>query len=123
MHLVLRVTTIEHLKLPLKTGNYLLASSLVCSHCCNQVNNTKKKKIITLLLLQGNYPILTYIFGFCSDGGCSYVMASYARFLWDADDDEDLKESNDDNKGSQPRNISLDIGGAPPSPPRIAAAS
>lgn len=24
--------------------------------------------------------------------GCSYVQASYARFLWDADDDEEEEE-------------------------------
>ncbi|XP_027177101.1 uncharacterized protein LOC113776193 [Coffea eugenioides] len=58
-----------------------------------------------------------------------YIMASYAHFLWDAEgddeDEEELKDRNDANKGSQPRNISLGInGGAPPSvPPPIAAAS
>lgn len=59
-----------------------------------------------------------------------YVMASYAHFLWDADGDEEdeagLKDRNDANRGSQPRNISMGINsGAPPSvpPPPIAAAS
>ena len=69
------------------------------------------------------------LIGFCCGGGRSYIMASYAHFLWDAEgddeDEEELKDRNDANKGSQPRNISWGInGGAPPSvPPPIAGAS
>lgn len=56
----------------------------------------------------------------------SYVMASYARFLWDTEEEEEEEEENNgfDKLGSS---INLSppsfFHGVPPQPPPIAAAS
>ena len=77
MLLELRITLIKLLKLPLMTGKSLISFML----------NLRNKD---LLLLWINWVVLLLC--------CSYVLASYARFLWDAEEEEEEEEEEMDHE-------------------------
>ena len=55
--------------------------------------------------------------------GCSYVQASYARFLWDSEEDEEEEEEKEVKEGTNRAQAPKLVHGVPSSPPPLAAAA